>query len=245
MKHIVLLHGWAMNSAVFDELSALLSRDFLVSAPDLSGYGDSRACEPYALENLAGEISGCAPKRCYVAGWSLGAQVALSWVCARPEQVERIALLGATPSFVQREGWKPALEPAVMQAFRQALAQDSDRTLRRFIVLQARGDAAEKRVVQRLRAVLAGQPTPATSVLDEGLRILCESDLRGIAGAVAQRALVVHGERDELVPLAGAEQLADMLPHARCEVIPDAAHAFFISHPDVVARLLMEHFHER
>jgi len=241
MKTLVLLHGWGMNASVFDELATRLADRYDVHAVDLSGYNGLPPITPYALEPLAADIAGKAPGRCYVAGWSLGAQVALAWARARPAQVERLALLGATPCFARREDWALGLEPAVLQAFAGSLAEGRVATLRRFVSLQARGDSAARRVSARLRAVLAARPGPPPSVLEQGLCILAAADLRSVIGEIAQPALVVHGERDELVPLGAAEYLAQGLVRARLAVVQGAAHAAFISAPDTVSALITEH----
>jgi len=242
MTAVVLLHGWGMNSSVFDELSARLSDRYDVHAPDLSGYNGSTACQPYGLDQLAHEIAANAPGQCYVAGWSLGAQVALAWARARPAQVGRLALLGATPCFSWREDWHLGLQHAVLQAFAGALAQDREATLRRFISLQTRGDSAGRRVSARLRAVLAARPAAPTGVLEQGLHILAAADLRRVLDAIAQPTLVIHGEHDELVPLGAAEYLARGLARASLAVVHGAAHAPFISAPDTVSALIAEHF---
>ena len=242
MTTLVLLHGWGMNSSVFDELAARLADRFDVHAPDLSGYNGSVACAPYALEQLAHELAAKIPGRCYVAGWSLGAQVALAWARARPAQVERLALLGATPCFSRREDWTLGLPPAVLQAFAGSLADDREATLRRFVSLQTRGDSAARRVSARLRAALAAHAAPPTSVLEQGLRILAAADLRSALSEIAQPALVVHGERDEIVPLDAADYLAHGLARARLAVVQGAAHAPFISDPETVSALMAKHF---
>jgi len=241
MKTLVLLHGWGMNASVFDELAARLADRYDVHAVDLSGYNGSPPITTYALEQLALDIAGKAPGRCHVAGWSLGAQVALAWARARPAQVERLALLGATPCFARREDWRHGLEPAVLYAFGSSLAGDREGTLRRFISLQARGDCASKHVRTRLRSALAAHAAPPTSVLEQGLRILAAADLRSVLGEIAQPALVVHGGRDELVPLDAAEFLAQGLARARLAVVQGAVHAPFISAPDAVSALIAEH----
>ena len=241
MKNIVLLHGWGMNAAVFDELSQHLAREFRVYALDLPGCGGSETCEPYELDELARRISANAPARCQVVGWSLGAQVALSWARANDRQVETLTLLAATPCFVTREDWTAGVEPAALEDFERAVATDGRNTLRRFISLQAQGDEAHKRVVQKLRNAVEACALPAAGVLVEGLRILASSDLRDLLSAIRQRCLVVHGERDQLVPIAAAVDLARRLPRARLQVVPGAAHAPFVSDPRALSRLLAEH----
>ena len=66
----------------------------------------------------------------------------------------RLALVSTTPCFTQRADWPHALEAAVLQDFARALAGDYEATLKRFLALQAQGDAQARRIMQQLRASL-------------------------------------------------------------------------------------------
>jgi pimeloyl-[acyl-carrier protein] methyl ester esterase len=129
-----------------------------------------------------------------------------------------------------------------MRAFFASLAKDTEGTLTRFISLQAQGDSKAKHVRTRLRASLAARPAPPVDVLQHGLHILDTADLRGVLGAIAQPALVVHGERDKLVPMAAAAYLAHALASGKLRVVPGASHAPFVSDPDAVSAFIAEHF---
>jgi len=245
VKTIVLLHGWGMNPAVFGELAAHLARHHSLCTPALPGYGASSPCDPYTLDEIVRELSDQAPERCHVAGWSLGAHIALHWARTRPGQVERLALMAATPSFVAREDWSPGVDPGVLQAFSTDLARDVEAVLTRFVSLQAQCDRAARTVMQKLRAAVNAEPLPATAVLQHGLDILRTEDFRPRLGDAEQHTLIVHGENDQLVPLAAARYLVQALPHARLETVAGAAHAPFASRPEAVSRLLSEHFDGR
>lgn len=240
-----MLHGWGMGAAVFAALGEHLDASGDVQALDLPGYGSSVACEPYTLERIAAHVAAVAPQRCCVIGWSLGAQVALAWARAQPEQVEALSLIAATPCFVQREDWPCAMEPPAFDEFRAALEQDVPSTLVRFCALQARGEGDARSAARRLRAALGAGSTPPRDVLASGLRILIETDLRADLHAIGQPALVVHGECDELVPSCAADYLARALPRGRLERIPGAAHAPLVSAPQRVGTLVQEFFDER
>ena len=244
MTTVVLLHGWGMNGAVFDDFAGRLSARHEVLAHDLPGYGGRPAAEPYSLEELANDVAMRAPRKCFVAGWSLGAQVALTWARAQPRQIERLVLIAATPCFAQRGDWPHAVAAPVLQAFRSALGSDPSGTLKRFCSVQAQGDRRANRVARHLRGACARSPTPDALALGRGLDLLLESDLRGVLGVIPQPALVVHGERDALAPVAAGECLAQALPHARFVVIQRAAHAPFVSEPETVSRLALEFFDE-
>jgi pimeloyl-[acyl-carrier protein] methyl ester esterase len=242
MKTITFLHGWGMHAGVFDALCDELSGHFAIRAPDLPGYGGTPVCEPYTLDRLVAEISANAPERSHAVGWSLGGQVALSWAQTRPLQVERLALIAATPCFTRREDWRPGLDANVLEAFARSVSEDARAALQRFVSLQAQGDDDAKHVTKILRGILSTRPLPALAALEHGLRLLREVDLRGALCRVFQRTLVLQGDRDEVVPDAAGEYLARCLPCATLELLPGAAHAPFVSNPRAVARSLTEHF---
>lgn len=240
-----MLHGWGTGAAVFNVLREHLNACPDIRVLDLPGYNASSTCEPYALETIAERVSDVAPSRCCVIGWSLGAQVALAWARAKPEQVEALALIAATPCFVERDDWACAMERKAFDAFSAALEQDVAATLARFCALQAHGEDDARSTIRRLRAALEADVMPSKDVLSNGLRLLLQTDLRAQLRAIAQPVLVVHGEFDQLVPPAAAEYLARGLPRGRLQRIAGVAHAPFVSAPRCVSTLVQEFFNER
>lgn len=233
MKPLVLLHGWGMTPSVFDPLCARLRLRYRTCAVPLAGYGGAPVCEPYTLEGLEKAAARASPDRCLVIGWSLGAQVALAWARAVPQQVEKLVLIGATPCFAQRDDWSHAIDAGMLRDFSRALACDRERTLQRFASLQAQGERDSKAVARTLRAAAAPSDTSVTT-LQRGLDVLLEADMRGVLPSIAQAVLVVHGERDALAPPAAGVYLAGTLPRARLRMIEGAAHAPFVAHTDTV-----------
>lgn len=69
---LVLLHGWAMHSGVWNGVRERLARHFRLFLVDLPGHGFSPACEPGTLERVVEMISDILPPSCMVCGWSLG-----------------------------------------------------------------------------------------------------------------------------------------------------------------------------
>jgi pimeloyl-[acyl-carrier protein] methyl ester esterase len=241
---VVLLHGWGMNRSVWSEIAALLAARFRVHALDLPGYGAGDALPLETLDALAYHVAQAAPARCAVCGWSLGGAIALAWAHHAPQQVTRLALIATSPCFVQRSDWPHAVEAQVVHAFSQELARDREATLKRFIALQAQGDVRAVQAARLLRQAVRVQPLPDARTLQQGLALLLASDMRPQLPAIGQPALVVHGDRDALVPLAAAEQLARALPHGRLTVLRGTAHAPFASDPRELAARLVEFFDE-
>jgi pimeloyl-[acyl-carrier protein] methyl ester esterase len=242
---VVLLHGWGMNSGVWSEVGKMLAPRFRVHAPDLPGHGASAACPLDTIEALACHIAQAAPERCAVCGWSLGGQIALAWARRAPRQVSRLALIATSPCFAQRDGWPHALEAQAVHDFSRALVRDGDAMLKRFLALQARGDVRTGQVARRLRQTLSAHRRPDARTLQQGLAILLGTDLRRELPAIQQPALVMHGDRDALVPLAAGEHLSRALPNARLTVMRGAAHAPFVSDPQAAGAWLAGFFDER
>src|SRR5690606_34366205 len=117
-------------------------------------------------------------------------------------------------------------------------------TLRRFLLLQAQGDAQARTVVRQLEAALALRPPPAGDLLVQTLRWLQTTDLRAVLPQIAQPTLVIHGDRDRIAPPAAAEYLAAHLSQVRLALLAGVAHAPFISAPDAVCQLMMDFCNE-
>ena len=61
-------------------------------------------------------------------------------------------------------------------------------------------------------------------------------ELRHELGAIRVPVLVITGSQDSLTPLGDAEELAELIPHARLEVISGAAHGLMAEAPERLQR---------
>jgi pimeloyl-[acyl-carrier protein] methyl ester esterase len=237
---LVLIHGWAMHGGVWDGVGEDLARDFRLHIVDLPGHGRSDLEGDLSLDGMARAVAEQVSANAVICGWSLGAQVALRIAGTVPERVSKLVLVAATPCFVRRSGWEFGVERSVLEAFAADLDRDYEGTLRRFLALQARGGDAARALMARLRATLFDRGRPTLPILQSGLRILLESDIRADMAAVQQRALLIHGENDMLAPAGAGRWLVSSLPRARLALIPHCAHAPFLSHPILFTQLVRE-----
>lgn len=239
---LALIHGWGMHGGIWDSVRADLARHFRVHALDLPGYGASAACQPYNLNTLAQAAAESLPSGINVIGWSLGGLVAQRWALDRPQQVQRLMLVGSSPCFVQRSDWTSGIDPVILQTFANDLDQDYAGTLLRFLSLQARNGEGLRTVMKYLRAALFARGRPSAEVLKAGLNVLLETDLRGEAGNFRMPLAILHGERDMLAPAAAARWMGAQVEGSRLELVPGCAHAPFLSHPEVFLRVAREFF---
>jgi pimeloyl-[acyl-carrier protein] methyl ester esterase len=226
---LVLLHGWGMHGGVWEPVMHALAESFRLHIVDLPGLGNSASVEPYTLKNLAQTVSRVVPAKAAVCGWSLGGQVALRWALDNPGS--RLVLVDTTPRFVSGDDWTLGIKAEVFRQFAQQVQQDYRGTLSRFLALQAHGGDASKPVIRRLRERFFERGEPQAGVLQAGLDILLETDLRAQIGNLTNPTLVMHGDYDKLAPVAAGRWLAQQIPSARLEICQGASHAPFLSHP--------------
>jgi pimeloyl-ACP methyl ester carboxylesterase len=73
------------------------------------------------------------------------------------------------------------------------------------------------------------------------LAIIADGSRATRLAAVRAPTLLIHGADDPLVPLAGSEDLARHIPHARLEIVPGMAHDLPPSRLDRIAAMIVEH----
>jgi len=230
---LVLIHGWGMHGGVWGDVAKSLSQQYQVHCVDLPGFGASAALAKTDLDSLVRSLSEHFVESVHVCGWSLGGQVVMHWAVREPDKVKKLVVVTSTPCFTERDDWLFGLPSEVLEKFAAELEQNHAATLRRFISLQLRGSENERELLTKLREQLFSRGEPDMSALRGGLEILRDADQRGEVAGIKQRTLVIAGQRDKLTPPEASHYLAQAIPNARLVEIEGAAHAPFLSHPDI------------
>ncbi|MDC8829312.1 pimeloyl-ACP methyl ester esterase BioH [Alteromonas gilva] len=239
-KALVLLHGWGMNSAVFTEFLPLLTAELRVIRICLPGFGQNAVSVPdnYSLATLTDWVASVIPDGAVVAGWSLGGLVAQQLALDYANKVAGVITLASSPCFVSGPGWR-GIEPQVLQGFQTQLARNYEKTLDRFLAIQAMGSPSAKQDVKVIRGHLRDLPAPAEQALVAGLNLLEQTDLRQAIGRITQPTLRLYGRLDSLVPTCSIDRIHELQPAADTVVLSRAAHAPFISHPQQTAEIML------
>jgi len=237
---VVLLHGWGMNCAVWQPVVAAWRQDLRLSCIELPGHGGSPAAGSADAAEWVAALLDAAPARAYWIGWSLGGQLALQAALLAPERVAGLGLIGATPCFVRRADWSPAMPVDTFEAFVTQLAADPQAALQRFLALQVKGDGVARSTLKRLRDTVAARPKPQIEALQQGLALLRDTDLRDRLASLQCAQCWLFGDRDALVPSALGEWLATQVPGAGVVALPEAGHAPFLSHTQATLRSLRQ-----
>jgi pimeloyl-[acyl-carrier protein] methyl ester esterase len=231
---VALLHGWGMNSDIWEDVIEDLSEYYRITVVDLPGHGRSTndVHDPavYTLEKLAEQIGDIIPVDSIVVGWSLGGLVATQIALDYPGRVKKLVLVASAPQFVKDENWPEGMDAEVLDGFAGDLQEDYKNTIKRFIAIQAFGsdNAREEQRIMRERIFRHGYPQLAA--LEGGLRILHESNLRPRLSEIKCPCLLLTGEHDSLFRQSAVASTLPLIKNAQLAMIKGAGHAPFLSH---------------
>lgn len=238
---LVLIHGWGLNSGVWQPVIDELAQFAEVITIDLPGFATNNhiAMSPYSLEVAAEMIQAAINKPAVYLGWSLGGLVATQIALSHPEQVKGLITVASTPKFVEAEHW-PGIKPDVLAMFHQQLAKDTEKTINNFLKIQAMGSSHIRQDIKRIRDLVMQHPLPSQSVLDESLYLLDRTDLSSSLELIEQPFFRLYGKLDSLVPKTVIPLIDNIVPSSQCYIFEQASHAPFISHQEeFIAQVLL------
>lgn len=231
---LCLLHGWALNSHVWDPVVDKLKQSNQVMAIDLPGHGKSAplADGEYTVDSLAEMISQQLKPDTILAGWSLGGLIAIKIAERYPELVKKLILVASSPQFTNSESWEHGIKKSVIESFANELTTNYRETIHRFLAIQMFGSENAKPIIRELRESVFANGQPHVDSLSKGLLILKNSDLWEAASKIKCPTLIILGEKDTLIPKESGEKTQQSIPQCKLKIIKGAGHAPFISHPN-------------
>ena len=241
---LALLHGFTGSGRSFDHLRDRLETKFRVVAPDLPGHGSSPDATGWddAIDSLAAALG---PDPLFLAGYSMGARLALAYALRFPGRVRALLLESGSPGIADAD------ERAGRKFEDEALAAMAERE-----GIEAFVDRWEKHPTL---ATFRDLPEPIATKLRERRR---QNRVQGLASALrhlgsgAQPSLwkdllrfrpgtlIVAGERDAKFS-AIARSMARAIPGSRLRLIASAGHAPHLEAPDEYVAALFDHFTPR
>jgi len=244
-RPLVLIHGWAMSSAVFQEALESLGGDLRVLAPDLRGHGRSDRGPSYGFADFAGDLrhwlEGLDLEDAVLVGWSMGGQVLLELFPKVRHRVAGMVLMNSTPRFTAGPGWPHGLPAGQVKTMARNLRRDYRRAMEEFFALQfAEGELSRERHRRIVEFAVRAGRLPEPEVALAALESLREGDQRGCLAGIDCPTLVLHGELDPITPAGAGRHLAEHLPLSRSVFFPGLGHAPFLSRPREVFELWRE-----
>ena len=258
---LVLVHGLGGSHLNWDLLAPRLTGAGRVLALDLPGFGRSepgerRAGVPANVAVLGRFLDQVAGEPAVLVGNSMGGMISLLVAGEKPEAVSGLVLLDpAVP------GPRRRFDPAVALVFAlYAVPLVGERFLRR----RRTRSSSTARVYDTLRLVGVDPATVPADIIDRSVTLIDERrDVEGMDRAflaaarsllrvladprryrramrsIAAPVLLVHGDRDRLVPVASAREIARRHPAWRYVELAGVGHVPQLQAPEAVADELL------
>ena len=237
---LVMLHGWGLNSGVFDQIAPLLAQHSDVILIDLPGFGDNADVPLTSLETVVEQIYSALPERCNLLGWSLGGLIAQKLVLTYSKRVENLVCVATTPFFMaQAQEWF-GISPKVLQQFETQLATNYQKTVQRFLAIQAMGSVSAKQDMHVLKDAISRYPQPCEASLLQGLKLLQTVDIRKEINLIQCPTLRIYGRLDALVPHQAISAIEGLQPKTTSIVMEHVSHAPFISDKDNFVQIVRD-----
>ncbi|MEU9027263.1 alpha/beta fold hydrolase [Streptomyces sp. NPDC048383] len=245
---VILIHGHPFNRSMWaPQTAALTAAGYRVITPDLRGYGESPVSPGKILlagfaDDLAALLAGLGIEQAVVGGVSMGGQIALEVRLRHPGLVRALVLCDTSPVPETEDGRKFRLELAerlLAEGMEPYANEVMDKMLAPYNVIGLPEAAA------RVRAMMcATDPEGAAAALrGRAERPDYRPVLRSLPATVP--CLLLVGADDVYTPVAEAEAMRGLAPHARLTVIDRAGHLPGVEQPEAVNRALLEFLADR
>lgn len=214
---IILVHGGLGAGSEWEPVVSLLVGEFRVITPDSRGHG--RSTNPAGelsygriADDIAALITALGLQRPMVGGWSDGGQITMELAARHPALAGALIVGAAYPDF--NAG-------GLREAHRALLGADDDGVPDLAYLDAELGEWADEVKAQHVGGGRHWQTLiEQTAKMWLGYEGLDPGELQ----AIQTPALVLAGDRDELIPLELSVRLYQMLPHAELAVVPGLGH---------------------
>ena len=220
---LLFVHGWGVSSAAFGEFLDRLAEHYRVVAPDLPGFGRSRAAggavsyEAYA-DVLAGVLDDLGIARAHVAGLSMGGGIALTFAARHPQRVRALVLMA--PAGCPEVSLARLAGNRMLEIAEQALSP-----------AHAHGRAL---VARTFAANLLRHPASLLATM----RMVASCNILEAAGRVTAPTLLLWGARDRTISPRLAPRFVERLPGATLHVMADSFHEMATVRPEDTAAII-------
>lgn len=186
-----------------------------------------------SVEEMAKAVLDHAPPRFAVAGHWLGGLVAMEVLKRAPERVTRIALMDVNP-LPENPQVAAAREPRLVGARAGRLAEMMLQEVPASTLAPGPGLADVQAILQDMADALG-----VDAYLAQSRALVRRPDHQRTLRTARLPALVLCGEHDTLCPVRRHEFLAELMPHARFELIRNAGHLPMLEQPEAVTAALL------
>ncbi|MEW6662223.1 MAG: alpha/beta fold hydrolase [Bacillota bacterium] len=242
-QDFILIHGWASDETIWLETREYLQKKHRVFALNLPHSINLDTYWQAVLQLMKNQDL----KQVILMGWSMGALVALQVAKRFPENIKGLVLVSGTSKFVSetprkdsRQDYPGGIPAVLVYRMEKRLAKNRLQTFQDFYRLmfspQERAKGLDLEIMEKY--LLQGRRWSTEEAL-AGLKFLLECDTRADLEAITCPVLLIHGEDDEICPLAGAAFITTKLK-GQMVVFPGSGHMPFLTNSNDFYKCLME-----
>ncbi len=245
---VVLVHGWPLNGGSWERQSAaLLAAGYRVITYDRRGFGKSSApSDGYNYDTLAGDtdklIDALDLQNAALLGFSMGGgEVARYMGKYNRGRVTKCGFLSSIAPALRKDGSNPeGVDPSVFEGLKGGIEKD------RYDFLQSFGKMFynQKLLAHAVSEAKLQADFVVVSQSSYGAMLFCVDawleDFRDDVKQIKVPTLVVHGDADQIVPLAASGgRLPALIPTAKLHVVAGGPHGLIWTHAAEVNTVLL------
>lgn len=225
VKKLIIVHGWTYSIEPWTSTISILRASGLevrqLRVPGLTSKSDAVWDIDGYVEWLRTELKG--EKDVVILGHSNGGRIAMNYLQKYPGAFRHLILLNSAGTYESETA--VSIKRRVFRTLAKVF-----RILRHVPLL--------RKVVYRIAG--GGDYNRAPENMKKTLHNMLESDKDLIIKNIDVPATVIWGESDTVTPIAQGKKMARLLPHSTIATFKDWGHAPYITHPNQLARAILD-----
>lgn len=230
---VVFLPGWGFKSSIWEETSTLLDG---FDVRHISPFEESN---PLEMKKLAEKWCEIIPPHSTIVAWSISGLFAIYFSYYFPERCQKLILVSSLPKFSTDNAWIGISEENVSH-FKLGSENHFENIFHKFLSLTQFPDRNTK--LKHYIKMHTIDFVSQQQLLKHYLNFMFDSDFCEYFKKIIN-VYCVFSEGDAIVPIKSANQLKLLHPQVKLEVIPNASHIPFLTHPHLFFPLLLKVLH--
>ena len=232
---LVLVHGFSASLHTWEPWVQRLGDQYRIITLDLPGHGLTRAPATYVsstekqVDVVAQTTDRLGLQGFVLGGNSMGGGVAWTFATLYPERLKGLALVNSVGlPRAQTNAKSPLAFKLLRYPLARALGQQLDTSA--LVATGLKGAFYNKALVDQAmidRYVALGRAEGHRAIIlnqQMGRKMRTEGEVRALLGAFKMPVLVMHGQEDEIIPVAQGQALAAAIPGSTLILYPKVGH---------------------
>jgi non-heme chloroperoxidase len=240
-KPVVLIHGWPLSGRSWEnQVPALVGAGFRVITYDRRGFGaSSQPWNGYDYDTFAADLDALLRykdlREVTLVGFSMGGGEVARYIGRHgTERIAKAVFAAAVPPFLLKTADNPegGMDEATIAGFNAGVIADRIEFLDQFSkgFFGAGGELKVSEAQRRYALDIAAFASPKGTL--DCISAFGRTDFRADLKKITVPTLVVHGDRDAIVPFeVSGKRTAASIPGAKLVVVKGAPHGLLASHP--------------